>query len=310
MRKVIITCAITGAVHTPSMSPYLPKTPDEIAQAAIDAAEAGAAIVPLHARDPETGIPSQDPAIFARFLPRIAQESAAVINITTGGAPTMTIEERLRPATIFKPEIASLNMGSMNFVLYEMLNRFKEFKYDWEEPYLRASDQNIFRNTYRDIEHILRTCGDQGTRFEIECYDVSHLYTAAYFRDRGLLTGPIFLQTVFGIRGGIGAHYEDIAMMKRTADRLFGPDDYVWSVLGGGRNQMPIATISAALGGNVRVGLEDSLWGEPGQLARSNAEQARRIRTVLEALSLEIATPDDARDLLKLKGSTDVGAMM
>ncbi|MBN8850052.1 MULTISPECIES: 3-keto-5-aminohexanoate cleavage protein [unclassified Sphingomonas] len=310
MRKVIITCAITGAVHTPSMSPYLPKTPDEIAQAAIDAAEAGAAIVHLHARDPETGIPSQDPAIFARFLPRIAQESAAVINITTGGAPTMTIEERLRPATIFKPEIASLNMGSMNFVLYEMLNRFKEFKYDWEEPYLRASDQNIFRNTYRDIEHILRTCGDQGTRFEIECYDVSHLYTAAYFRDRGLLTGPIFLQTVFGIRGGIGAHYEDIAMMKRTADRLFGPDDYVWSVLGGGRNQMPIATISAALGGNVRVGLEDSLWGEPGQLARSNAEQARRIRTVLEALSLEIATPDDARDLLKLKGSTDVGAMM
>jgi len=310
VRKVIITCAITGAVHTPSMSPYLPKTPDEIAQAAIDAAEAGAAIVHLHARDPETGIPSQDPAIFARFLPRIAQESAAVINITTGGAPTMTIEERLRPATIFKPEIASLNMGSMNFVLYEMLNRFKEFKYDWEEPYLRASDQNIFRNTYRDIEHILRTCGDQGTRFEIECYDVSHLYTAAYFRDRGLLTGPIFLQTVFGIRGGIGAHYEDIAMMKRTADRLFGPDDYVWSVLGGGRNQMPIATISAALGGNVRVGLEDSLWGEPGQLARSNAEQARRIRTVLEALSLEIATPDDARDLLKLKGSTDVGAMM
>ncbi|QKR99324.1 3-keto-5-aminohexanoate cleavage protein [Sphingomonas sp. CL5.1] len=310
MGKVIITCAVTGAVHTPSMSPYLPQTPDEIAQAAIDAAEAGAAIVHLHARDPETGVPSQDPAIFARFLPRIAQECDAVINITTGGAPTMTIEERLRPATTFKPEIASLNMGSMNFVLYEMLNRFKEFKYDWEEPYLRTSDQNIFRNTYRDIEHILRTCGDQGTRFEIECYDVSHLYTAAHFRDRGLLTGPIFLQTVFGIRGGIGAHYEDIAMMKRTADRLFGADDYVWSVLGGGRNQMSIATISAALGGNVRVGLEDSLWGEPGKLARSNAEQVRRIRTVLEALSLEIATPDDVRGMLKLKGSSDVGAMM
>lgn len=309
-RKVMITCAVTGAIHTPSMSPHLPVTPEQIIDAAVGAAEAGAALVHVHARNPKTGQPDQSPEAFEPFLKVIKQRCDAVINITTGGAPTMGVEERLGPCAHFKPEVASLNMGSMNFVLYEMLNRFKEFKYDWEEPYLRASDQNIFRNTYRDIEHILRTCGDQGTRFEIECYDVSHLYTAAYFRDRGLLTGPIFLQTVFGIRGGIGAHYEDIAMMKRTADRLFGPDDYVWSVLGGGRNQMPIATISAALGGNVRVGLEDSLWGEPGQLARSNAEQARRIRTVLEALSLEIATPDDARDLLKLKGSTDVGAMM
>lgn len=307
MRKVIITCAVTGAVHTPSMSPYLPRTPDQIAQSAIEAAQAGAAIVHLHARDPQDGRPSQDPALFAQFLPRIAEECDAVINITTGGSPQMSIEERLGPVTRFKPEIASLNMGSMNFVLYEMLGRFKTFEFDWEEPYLRNSDQNIFRNTYRDIEHILRTCGDAGTRFEIECYDVSHLYTAAHFRDRGLLTGPIFLQTVFGIRGGIGAHYEDIAMMKRTADRLFG-DDYVWSVLGAGRNQMPFSTISAALGGNVRVGLEDSLWGKPGTLAQGNAEQVRRIRTILEALSLEIATPDEARAILALKGSTDVRA--
>ena len=308
-KKVIITCAVTGSVHTPSMSPHLPVTPAEIAQAAIGAAEAGAAIVHLHAREPETGKPTQDPAVYAKFLPRIAQECPAVINITTGGAITMTVEERLRPATVFKPEIASLNMGSMNFVLSEMLGRYKTFQHDWEEEHLKSAERNIFRNTYSDIEHILRTCGDQGTRFEIECYDVGHLYSAAYFRDRGLLTGPIFLQTVFGIRGGIGAHYEDVLMMKRTADRLFGPNDYVWSVLGAGRNQMPIATISAALGGNVRVGLEDSLWGEPHQLAASNAEQVKKIRRILEGLSLEIATPEDARQMLQLKGSSDVGAM-
>ena len=308
-KKVIITCAVTGSVHTPSMSPHLPVTPAEIAQAAIGAAEAGAAIVHLHAREPETGKPTQDPAVYAKFLPRIAQECPAVINITTGGAITMTVDERLRPATIFKPEIASLNMGSMNFVLSEMLGRYKTFQHDWEDEHLKSTERNIFRNTYNDIEHILRTCGDQGTRFEIECYDVGHLYSAAYFRDRGLLTGPIFLQTVFGIRGGIGAHYEDVLMMKRTADRLFGPNDYVWSVLGAGRNQMPIATISAALGGNVRVGLEDSLWGEPHQLAASNAEQVKKIRRILEGLSLEIATPEDARQMLQLKGSSDVGAM-
>lgn len=307
MRKVIITCAVTGAVHTPSMSPYLPKTPDQIATSAIEAAQAGAAIVHLHARDPQDGRPSQDPALFAQFLPRIADECDVVINITTGGSPQMSIEERLRPVQTFKPEVASLNMGSMNFVFYEMLGRFTQFEHDWEEPYLRNSDQNIFRNTYRDIEHILRTCGDAGTRFEIECYDVSHLYTAAHFRDRGLLQGPIFLQTVFGIRGGIGAHYEDVAMMKRTADRLFG-DDYIWSVLGAGRNQMPLSTISTAMGGNVRVGLEDSLWGTPGNLAQSNAEQVLRIRQIIEALSLEIATPDEARQILSLKGSTDVRA--
>ncbi|WP_016746684.1 3-keto-5-aminohexanoate cleavage protein [Rhizorhabdus wittichii] len=305
MRKVIVTCAVTGAVHTPSMSPHLPKTPDEIAAAAIEAAAAGASVVHLHARDPENGKPSQDPALFRRFLPQIAEACDVVINITTGGAPTMGIEERLQPALTFQPEIASLNMGTMNFGLYEMLGRFREFRYDWEEPYLRNSDANIFRNTFRDIEHILKSCGANGTRFEIECYDVAHLYTAAHFRDRGLLEGPLFIQTVFGIRGGIGVHYEDIAMMKRTADRLFG-DDYVWSVLGGGRHQIPIATMSAAMGGNVRVGLEDSLWGAPGQLATSNAEQVRRIRTVLEALSLEVATPDEARAMLKLKDRASV----
>ena len=299
-KKVIITCAVTGAIHTPSMSPYLPRTPDEIAQAAIDASKAGAAVVHLHARDPQNGKPSQDPELFRQFLPRIASECDAIINITSGGAPTMTVEERLQPALVFEPEIVSLNMGTMNFGLYEMLNRFKDFKYDWEEPYLKNSDANIFRNTFRDIEHILRTCGETGTRFEIECYDVGHLYTAAHFRDRGLLTGPLFIQTVFGIRGGIGVHYEDVLMMKRTADRLFG-DDYVWSVLGAGRHQIPIATMSAALGGNVRVGLEDSLWGQPGQLAKSSAEQVTRIRSILEALSLEIATPADVREILQLK---------
>ena len=222
-KKVIITCAITGAVHTPSMSPYLPKTPDEIAQAAIDASNAGAAVVHLHARDPENGKPSQDPEIFRQFLPRIARECDAIINITTGGSPIMSVEERLQPALVFEPEIVSLNMGTMNFGLYEMLQRFKDFEYDWEEPYLKNSDANIFRNTFRDIEHILRVCGETGTRFEIECYDVGHLYTAAHFRDRGLLKGPLFIQTAFGIRGGIGVHYEDILMMKRTADRLRPP---------------------------------------------------------------------------------------
>ena len=300
MKKVIITCAVTGAVHTPSMSPYLPKTPDEIAQAAIDASKAGASVVHLHARDPETGKPSQNPEIFRQFLPRIMRECDAIINITTGGSPTMAVEERLQPALAFEPEIASLNMGSMNFGLYEMLQRFKDFQYDWEEPYLKNSEANIFRNTFRDIEYILRTCGDTGTRFEIECYDVGHLYTAAHFRDRGLLKGPLFIQTAFGIRGGIGVHYEDLMMMKRTADRLFG-DDYIWSVLGAGRHQMPLSTMSAAMGGNVRVGLEDSLWGAPGKLATSSAEQVTRIRTILEALSLEVATPAETREILKLK---------
>lgn len=304
-QKVILTCAITGSVHTPSMSPYLPKTPDQIAASAIEAAQAGASVVHLHARDPETGKPSQNPDFYQAYLPTIAEASDVVINITTGGSPILPLEERLKPALEFEPEIASLNMGTMNFGMYEMLNRFKTFEYDWEEPYLRNSDDLVFRNTFRDIEHILTACARSGTRFEIECYDVGHLYTAAHFRDRGLIDGPLFIQTVFGTRGGIGAHHEDVATMKRTADRLFG-NGYVWSVLGTGRFQMPIATMSAAMGGNVRVGLEDSLWGEPGKLAASNAEQVRRIRTILEGLSLEVATPDEARAILKLKGRNNV----
>lgn len=305
MRKVIVTCAVTGSVHTPSMSPYLPITPQQIADSAVEAAEAGASIVHLHARDPETGKPTQDPQVYARFLPQIAERSDVVINITTGGSPILPLEDRLRPAALFKPEIASLNMGSMNFGFYEMLNRFSDFKHDWEKPYLANSDDLVFRNTFKDIEYVLKTCADNGTRFEIECYDIGHLYTAAHFLDRGLLQAPLFIQSVFGIRGGIGLHYEDFAMMKRTADRLFG-DDYVWSVIGTGRFQMPIAAMSAALGSNVRVGLEDSLWGAPGQLATSNAQQVNRIRSIIEALSLEIATPDEARAMLALKGKSDM----
>ncbi len=305
-QKVIITCAVTGAIHTPSMSPYLPVTADEIADAAIGAAEAGAAIVHLHARKPEDGSPSQDPDLFRAFLPKIKAASNVVINLTTGGAPTMLVEERLQPALQLKPEVASLNMGSMNFGLYEMLNRYKEFKHDWERPYLAGSDDRIFRNTFKDIAYILESCSDNGTRFEIECYDIGHLYTAAHFFDRGLIKAPFFIQSVFGLRGGIGTHIEDVMQMKRTADRLFG-DDYRWSVLGAGRSQIPIATVSAAIGGNVRVGLEDSLWDGPGNLAKSNADQVRRIRTVIEALSLEVATPDEARAILQLKGGNNVG---
>lgn len=305
-QKVIITCAVTGAIHTPSMSPYLPVTADEIADAAIGAAEAGAAIVHLHARKPEDGSPSQDPDLFRAFLPKIKAASNVVINLTTGGAPTMLVEERLQPAVQLKPEVASLNMGSMNFGLYEMLNRYKEFKHDWERPYLAGSDDRIFRNTFKDIAYILESCSDNGTRFEIECYDIGHLYTAAHFFDRGLIKAPFFIQSVFGLRGGIGTHIEDVMQMKRTADRLFG-DDYRWSVLGAGRSQIPIATVSAAIGGNVRVGLEDSLWDGPGNLAKSNADQVKRIRTVIEALSLEVATPDEARAMLQLKGGSNVG---
>jgi uncharacterized protein (DUF849 family) len=304
-RKVIITCAVTGAIHTPSMSPYLPVTPNEIAEGAIGAAEAGAAVVHLHARDPRDGRPSQDPALFRQFLPKIKEASNVVVNITTGGAPTMAVQERLQPALQLEPEVASLNMGSMNFGLYEMLNRYKEFKYDWERPYLAGSDDLIFKNTFRDIAYILESCSGKGTRFEIECYDIGHLYTAAHFLDRRLLRPPLFIQSVFGIRGGIGAHPEDVMQMRRTADRLFG-HDYLWSVLGVGRSQIPIATISAAMGGNVRVGLEDSLWDGPGTLAKSNAAQVRRIRTVIEALSLQVATPDEARAILQLKGRNNV----
>ncbi|MBB6181040.1 3-keto-5-aminohexanoate cleavage protein [Pseudorhizobium flavum] len=304
-RKVIITCAITGGIHTPSMSSYLPVTPDQIAANAIEAAEAGAAILHLHARDPEDGRPTQDPAAFARFLPRIKQATDAVLNLTTGGSPTMTVEERLQPALKFAPEVASLNMGSMNFGLYPMLGRYESFQHDWEPAYLEKTRDTVFRNTFKDIEHILEHCGGNGTRFEFECYDTSHLYNLAHFRDRGLVQGPLFIQTVFGILGGIGTHPDDVVHMKRTADRLFG-DDYVWSVLGAGRHQLPVTTMAAAMGGNVRVGLEDSLWDGPGKLATSNAVQVRRIRQVLDGLGLNIATPADAREMLSLKGADRV----
>ena len=303
--KVIITCAVTGSIHTPSMSPYLPVTPEEIAAAAIGAAKAGAAIVHLHARNPRDGSPTQDPAVFKQFLPKIKAASDVVLNLTTGGAPTMSIEERLQPALKLKPEVASLNMGSMNFGLYEMLGRHKEWKYDWEKPYLAGSDERIFKNTFRDIAHILESCSGNDTRFEIECYDIGHLYTAAHFLERRLLKPPLFIQSVFGIRGGIGPHPEDVLHMKRTADRLFG-DAYYWSVLGAGRNQMFIAAMSAVMGGNVRVGLEDSLWLGRGQLAESNAAQVSKARRILEELGFAVASPNDARDMLKLKGGRSV----
>src|SRR2546423_9559014 len=303
--KVIITCAAAGASPRPPMSPDLPVTPEQIAQAALGAAQAGAAIVHLHARNPKDGSPTQDPEVFRQFLPKIKAACDVVINLTTGGAPTMSTEERLQPALRLKPEVASLNMGSMNFGLYEMLGRYKEFKHDWEKPYLAGSDERIFKNTFKDIEFILRSCADNETRFEIECYDIGHLYTAAHFLDRGLLKPPLFIQSVFGIRGGIGPHPEDVLHMKRTADRLFG-DAYYWSVLGAGRNQMFIAAMSAVMGGNVRVGLEDSLWLGRGQLAKSNAEQVSKARRVLEELGLAVATPNDARDMLKLKGGRNV----
>jgi len=305
-RKVIITCAVTGAIHTPSMSPHLPVTPDEIAAAAIGAAEAGAAIVHLHARDPETGKPDQSPAAFAAFLPRIKQATDAVLNLTSGGAPTMQIQERIQPSLVFKPEVASLNMGSMNFGLFPMLERFKEFKHPWEREYLEGSKDLIFRNTFRDIEFALTACAENGTRFEFECYDVGHLYTLRHFLDRGLVKPPLFVQTVFGILGGIGPHPEDVLHMKRTADRLFGAD-YRWSVLGAGRSQLPIAAQAAAMGANVRVGLEDSLWIGPGKLAPSNAAQVQKVRQIIEGLGLEIATPADAREILALKGGDRVG---
>jgi uncharacterized protein (DUF849 family) len=305
-RRVIITCAVTGAIHTPTMSPYLPITPEQIAESAIGAARAGAAIVHLHARDPLDGRPVQDPALFRQCLPRIAAACDVVVNITTGGSQTMTVEERLQPALQLKPELASLNMGTMNFGLYEMLPRQKSWRHEWEPQYLAASEAGIFKNTFTDIAGILRLCSPNGTRFELECYDIGHLYTAAHFLDRGLLTPPLFIQSVFGIRGGIGNHPDDVAHMKRTADRLFG-DAYQWSVLGAGRNQMVIARQAAQLGGNVRVGLEDSLWIDKGQLATSNAQQVEKVRGILTELGLQTASPDEARQILQLKGRQAVG---
>ena len=302
--KVIITCAITGAIHTPSMSPYLPVSPEEIISESIAAAEAGAAILHLHARHPD-GRPDQSPDGFAAFMPRIKQSTDAVVNITTGGSPYMSVQERVAPAAVYKPELASLNMGSMNFGLYPMLNRFKEFKHDWERQHLEDSKNLVFRNSFQDIEYVLETCYGNGTQFEFECYDTSHLYNLAHFADRGLIKAPFFVQSVFGLLGGIGPHHEDVLHMKRTADRLLG-DDYRWSVLGAGSNQFRIATQAATLGGNVRVGLEDSLWAGRGELAQSNAVQVQKIRTVIEGLGLQVATPDEARKILVLKGGDQV----
>jgi len=305
-RKVIITCAVTGSIHTPTMSPHLPITPSEIAEGAIAAAEAGATILHLHARDPQDGRPTPDPAVFMEFLPRIKQSTDAVINITTGGGHGMTVEERLAAPMRTQPEMCSLNMGSMNFGLYPILDRFKEWKYDWEPQFLESTRDFIFRNTFKDIEHILRELGEGcGTRFEFECYDVGHLYNLAHFLDRGLVQPPLFVQTIFGILGGIGADLENLMHMRRIADKLFGAD-YAWSILAAGRHQMSFVTTGAMMGGNVRVGLEDSLYLGKGQLAESNAAQVAKIRRILEDLSLEIATPAEAREQLALKGGDQV----
>ncbi len=303
--KVIITCAVTGAIHTPSMSEYLPITPEEIVENALGAAEAGASILHLHARNPETGQPDQTPDGFMRFLPQIKAGTDAVINLTTGGSPFMKVEERVKPAEDLKPEVASLNMGSINFALFHLLDRYKEFKFEWEPEFLAATKDLVFRNSFKDIEYILSTCYENNTRFEFECYDIAHLYNLKHFLDRGLVKPPLFIQSVFGILGGIGTHPEDVMHMKRTADRLFG-DDYRWSVLGAGASQFRTAAMSAAMGGNVRVGLEDSLWLGPGELAPDNASQVRKMRQVLEGIGYEVATPAEAREILELKGAENV----
>jgi len=306
MNKVIITCAVTGAVHTPTMSPHLPITPDEITNQAVAAAEAGAAILHLHARDPNDGRPTPDPKVFMQFLPRIRERTDAVVNITTGGGLTMTLADRLAAPMLARPEMASLNMGSINFALFPVAAKYKNWKFDWEKPYLESSDDYIFRNTFRDISHILKELGEGcGTRFEFECYDVGHLYNLAYFVDNGLVEPPFLVQSIFGIMGGIGPDPENIAVMRNTANRLFGKD-YVWSVLGAGRHQMGLVTMAAIMGGNVRVGLEDSLFIRKGQLASSNAAQVAKIRSILELLSLEVATPAEGRQILVLKGREQV----
>ncbi len=304
--KVIITCAVTGSIHTPSISPHLTVTAEEIAHAAVGAAEAGAAIVHLHARNPVDGSPDQTAEAFEPFLRSIKQRSNVVCNLTTGGAPAMTVEERLRPAAAWKPEVASLNMGSMNFGLFPMLKRFTEFENDWEPRVLEMTRDIVFKNTFADIEHILGTLNESGTRYEFECYDTAHLHNLHYFYTAGLVKAPLFIQTVFGLLGGIGSHPDEVMHMKRTADRLFG-DQYRWSVLAAGRAQMPVAAMAAAMGGNLRVGLEDSLWIGAGQLAESNAQQVRQVRQIIEGLGLEVATPDEARAILELKGGDQVG---
>jgi uncharacterized protein (DUF849 family) len=306
-KKVIISCAITGAIHTPTMSPYLPFSPQDIARQAIEAAEAGAAILHLHARDPETGEPNGDPAVYMQFLPAIKAATNAVINLTTGGGLNMNLDQRLATALRVKPELASFNMGSINFSIHRLTRRYSEWKYDWEEPYLARTESNIFRNTFVDMKRVVKDLGEGcGTRFEYECYDLGHLYNLAYLLDEKLVEPPLFLQTVFGILGGMGTDAELLSYVQATADRLFGRENYQWSVIGAGRHQMRIATMAALLGANVRVGLEDSLYLRKGELAKSSAEQVRKIRTILEELSFEIATPDEVRERLHLKGADKV----
>lgn len=304
--KVIISCAITGSIHTPSMSPHLPVTAEEIAESALGAAEAGAAIVHLHARNPEDGRPDQSPEAFEPFLRVIKQSSNVVVNLTTGGSPYMPVEERVQPAAVWKPEVASLNMGSMNFGLFPMLKRYKEFKHEWEPAMLEGSHDLVFRNSFKDIRYALETLNATGARYEFECYDTSHLHNLHYFWSEGLVQAPLFIQTCFGLLGGIGPHPEEVLHMKRTADRLFG-DNYRWSVLGAGASQMKVAAQAAAMGGHVRVGLEDNLWLDKGVLSPSNAAQVTRVRQIIEGLGLEAATPDEAREILALKGADRVG---
>ena len=304
-KKVIITCAVTGSIHTPSMSPYLPITPEDIAKSAVEAANAGAAMLHLHARDPQTGEPKQDPKLFAQFLPVIKSQTDAILNITTGGGLGMSLEQRLAPALAAEPEVASMNMGSFNFNISAAGDRIETFKYDWEKPYLDMTKDFILSNTFSQIERGVQQLSERGTRFEFECYDLSHLYNVAHFADRGLIKPPFFLQCIFGILGGVGPHHENLLHMRAIADKLFG-NDYYLSVLAAGRHQMPFVTLSALLGGNVRVGLEDSLYLSKGQLATSNADQVSKIRRILEELSLEIATPDEARAMLDTKGKDNV----
>ena len=305
-RKVIISCAITGATHVPSMSRHLPLAPDEIAAQAIEAAEAGAAIIHLHARDPSDGRPTPNPDVYRQFVPIIARATDAVINITTGGSTKMTMAERLAFPLQAQPEMCSLNMGSMNFSIHDVAKRISNWRYDWEKDYLEGMEDRVFRNTFKEIRQILLDIGSCGTRFEFECYDVGQLYNLAYFADQGVVKPPFFIQAIFGILGGLGTDPENLTVMRMTADRLFGRQNYQFSVLGAGRHQLPFVTMAAIMGGNVRVGLEDSIYLEKGVKAKTNAEQVRKIRRILEELSLEIATPDEAREMLELKGSSKV----
>jgi uncharacterized protein (DUF849 family) len=303
MRKILITCAVTGSIHTPSMSPHLPVTADEIADQAIGAAKAGAAILHLHARHPETGRPSAEVDHFMGFLPRIHEGCDAVLNLSTGGSAIMSLDQRLAAPKLVEPEMASLNMGSMNFALYPMAERITDWQHDWEKPFLEGTDDLVFKNTPRDIGRILTELGrDRGARFEFECYDLSHLYMLKHFVDRGFVQAPLFIQFVFGVLGGMGPDPENLTHMVRIADKLFG-EDYMFSVLAAGRHQMPLITMAAAMGGHVRVGLEDSLTIARGTLAENNAQQVEKIRGIVEALGREVATPDEARQILGLKGA-------